>query len=67
MPNTILIKYLLKKVLFLMHKIEWNELWSKVVECYFKKLLLDNLFHNHLSLIHVGNLLFYFLLFFVVK
>jgi len=25
-----------------MHKIEWNELWPKVVECYFKKLLLDN-------------------------
>jgi len=45
-----------------MHKIEWNELWSKVVECYLKKLLLDNLFHKHLSLIHVWNLFFYFLI-----
>jgi len=29
-----------------MHKIEGNELWPKVVECYFKKLFLDNLFHK---------------------
>jgi len=43
-----------------MHKIEWNELWSKVVKCYFKKLLLDNLFHKHLSSTHAGNLFFYF-------
>jgi len=45
-----------------MHKIEWNEFWPKVVECYFKKQLLDNLFHKHLSSIHVGNLFFYFLI-----
>ena len=45
-----------------MHKIEWNELWPKVVECYFQKLLLDNLFHNHLSSTHVRNLFFYFLI-----
>jgi len=43
-----------------MHKIEWNELWPKVVECYFKKLILDNLFHKHLSSTHADNLLFYF-------
>jgi len=43
-----------------MHKIEWNELWPKVVECYFKKLLLDNLFHKHLSSTHAGNPFFYF-------
>ena len=51
-----------KKVLFLMRKIEWNEFWPKVVECYFKKLLLDNLFYKHLSSIHVGNIFFYFLI-----
>jgi len=43
-----------------MHKIEWNELWPKIVECYFKKLPIDNLFHNHLFSTHVGNLFFYF-------
>ena len=51
-----------KMYIFLMHKIEWDELWQKVVECYFKKLLLDNLFHKHFSSIHVENLFFYFLI-----
>jgi len=43
-----------------MNKIEWNELLPKVVECYFKKPLLDNLFHKYLSSTHVGKLFFIF-------
>jgi len=45
-----------------MHKIEWNELWQKVVECYFKKLFFDNLFHKHLSSTHADNFFFYSLI-----
>ena len=44
-----------------MHKIERNELWPKVVECCFKKLLLDNLFHKHLFSTHAENFFLYFL------
>ena len=39
-----------------------DELWPKVVECYFKKPLLGNLFHKHLFSPHAGNLFFYFLI-----